>query len=106
MRPFLRLAALLVFAGQAAGTHFWLRAHGTVGNAVRHAWGAVASDGMALVFVADLSILALLVLAWLARDTRGLPAWKRAAWVAGALLLGSPIVLLYLSARRRPPARP
>ena len=79
----------------------WVSAFPSLGTAIEHAWRAAQSDTMVMLFLADLTIFALFVIAWLLHDmrTRSIPIGLRIAWIAGFCLVGTPVVFLYLAWR-------
>lgn len=94
MRSACYAAAAAVFAWEVVATALWLRAGGGVGSFVR----AATSDWMALLWFTDMAVFSLACVAWVAVDAsrrgrRPLP------WALGTLVLGSPVLFLYLARR-------
>ena len=98
----LYFALALLWAGVLGwGTLAWWVTYGTLGAAVAHAWTTVQTDTMVMLFLADLIIFALLVIAWLLHDMRrrGVTVGRQWLWIAGFCLVGTPAVFLYLALR-------
>lgn len=101
IRILLGAAAAGFLAWEALAVALWLRSGGTIASA----WRAAGSDWMILLFLTDGLLFAAAGLGAMAVDLRrtGASRGRIAAWLACGVLLGSPVLLFYLS-RRRPPA--
>ena len=86
---------------QGTAHAFWLRAPGGVAAGLGHAWAALRQDWLVLLVLSDACVFSLCALVWLwrdlARERTGRSA--RTLWFAAALLLGSPVLLVYLARR-------
>jgi hypothetical protein len=102
-RAGLLAAAAAFFVWENVAAALWLRAHGTLAAGLSHAWAALRDDWLVLLVFTDACVFALCALVWLARDLRsgGAAPGRRALWLAAAVVLGSPVLLVYL-ARRTP----
>lgn len=103
-RVSLLVAAALFFVWENVAAARWLAAHDGLGAGLAHAWATLRQDALVLLVWTDLAVFALLAIAWLARDTRAraLSPARRAGWLVGTVLIGSPVLLTYLAFRPAP----
>lgn len=100
-RPLYLAAALAFFAYEQFAFLAWMRQHGSVGAGLRHAWETLQRDPMVFMAWNDMAVFTACVLVWLARDLKARGrAW---AWWPGTLLLGCPVLLVYLGTRDEGP---
>jgi len=80
----------------------WWTASPDLAAAIRGSWAAATSDWMSFLFLTDGMMFGLIAIGWMAADLvkRGASSGRCAAWVAAALVVGSPVVLVYLARRR------
>jgi hypothetical protein len=101
-RALLLTGAALFFAYEQWAFAQWMRAHGTVGAGLAHAWSTLRQDPMVFMAWNDMGVFTALVLAWLWQDLRARGGhWL---WWPATLLMGCPPLLVYLA--RRAPSSP
>lgn len=94
-------AAATFFAWENVAAAQWLAAHGGLAAGLTHAWRALWTDRLVLLILTDMGVFSLAALVWFVRDMRqqGLTRTRRAAWLAGTIILGCPAFLTYLAFR-------
>jgi hypothetical protein len=84
----------------AAATALWLKSAAGLGPAIAGSWRTATSDWMVLLFLCDGLIFGTICIAAMGWDLRREPR-RCAAWVLSALVIGSPVVLLYVWKAKR-----
>ena len=100
-RAFYCVAAALFFIWENFAAMQWVRRFDSIGAALSHTWQTMTEDWMTLLILQDAAVLAILVISWLLLDTRsrGLSGRQRFTWLILTLIVGSPIILIYLGYR-------
>lgn len=100
-KTLIALAAVLIFGWFNLATYWWVNSFGSVNSAITQTWGAMTSNWMLLIILGDSAVFLVLIFVWLLRDARewGWVGYKRWAWLAAILGLGSPALMIYISAR-------
>ncbi len=83
------------------GTWSWWAAAPGLGAAIEGSWRAATADWMALLFLSDGMMFGLIAIGGMAADLlrRGATRGRCLAWVGAALVVGSPVVFVYLACR-------
>lgn len=101
-RNFAAVFAATVFCWLSFATVRWLQSFANVSDAFHHFFSTCSQDWMTLLVLSDLAIFANLVIIYLVLDMRkrGLPHAQRVGWIAGTVLIGSPVFIFYLIRRK------
>ncbi len=96
-RTWLLVPALLFLAWEVVAIARWFRA----GASVARSWEAALADPMALLFLSDGMMFALVAIVAMVADLRrgGGSTARCAAWAAAVLVVGSPALLFFLARR-------
>jgi hypothetical protein len=99
-RDLLIAVAVGFLAFIAVATVQWLKSAAGLGAAIAGSWRTATSDWMVLLFLCDGLVFGTLAIGAMGWDLRREPR-RCAAWVLTALLIGSPVVLIYLWKEKR-----